>query len=171
MIQIANHLFTYLSDSPAEKRITLGDARLSLESEPPQNFDVLAVDAFSGDAIPVHLLTREALDLYWRHLKPNGILAIHTSNTFLSLDGIVKQLANRIGSPAKRIESDDVDALYITTSDWVLVSRNKSFMNSPKLAKNEEPIVVPPGLQLWTDDHNNLFQILKPLKGFLKDDE
>src|SRR5258708_20392584 len=78
---ITNNLFSYLRDTPAKVDVVMGDARLSLESEPPQNFDVLAVDAFSVDAIPIHLLTKEAFALYFRHLNPTGILAVHTSNT------------------------------------------------------------------------------------------
>ncbi len=166
VVQIANSLFTYLRESPARKEITLGDARLSLQSEAPQQFDVLAVDAFSGDAIPVHLLTEEAIELYLRHLKPNGILAIHTSNTFLDLDAVVKQLADRFGYPAKRIENEGNDKLCIAPSDWMLLSRNSRFMKSSLVTKQEEPIHIPVGLRPWTDNHNNLFQILRPLDFF-----
>jgi hypothetical protein len=162
--RIADSLFTYLRDSPAHKEITMGDARLSLQSEAPQQFDVLAVDAFSGDAIPVHLLTEEAISLYLRHLKPNGILAIHASNTFLVLDAVVKQLADRFGYPAKRIENEGNENLRVAPSEWVLVSRNSRFMTLSLVTKQEQPIHIPAGLRPWTDDHNNLFQILRPLK-------
>ena len=164
VVGIANSLFTYLRDNPARKEITLGDARLSLQSEAPQQFDVLAVDAFSGDAIPVHLLTAEAIELYLRHLKPNGILAIHASNTFLVLDAVVKQLADQFGYGVKRIENEGNDHLCVAPSDWVLVSRNSRFMTSSLVTKRGVAIQIPAGLRLWTDDHNNLFQILRPLK-------
>ena len=118
--------------------------------------------AFSGDAIPVHLLTREALELYLRHLKPSGILAIHTSNSFLVLDRAVKQLADQMSYPAKLVENEGNDYLSIAHSDWVLISRNSHFLNSPVVTRRERPITIPPGLQPWTDDHNNLFQILRP---------
>lgn len=163
VINIANSVFTYLRESPARKEITLGDARLSLENEPPQNFDVLAVDAFSGDAIPVHLLTKEAIALYLRHLKPNGILAIHTSNTYLRLDPVVKQLADNAGCEARSIRNESDDDQFIATADWVLVTRNRAFLNSDIIQKDSTEIEIPRGLRLWTDDYNNLFQILKPV--------
>lgn len=163
VINIANSVFTYLRESPARKEITLGDARLSLENEPPQNFDVLAVDAFSGDAIPVHLLTREAIALYLRHLKPNGILAIHTSNTYLRLNPVVKQLAANAGYEARSIRNESDDDQFIATAEWVLVTRNRAFGNSDIIQKDSTEIEIPRGLRLWTDDYNNLFQILKPV--------
>src|SRR2546428_10045954 len=103
VVPIAQTSFTYLRETPAKVDIVLGDARLSLENDPPQQFDVLAVDAFSGDAIPVHLLTREPVALYLRHLKPAGILAIHTSNTYLRLAPIVQLLARDAGCSARLI--------------------------------------------------------------------
>jgi hypothetical protein len=168
-VQIADSLFTYLRESPARKEILLGDARLSLQSEEPQQFDVLAVDAFSGDAVPVHLLTEEAIALYLKHLKPNGILAVHASNVYLVLDAVVKQWADRFGYSVKRIENGGNDRLCVAPSDWVLVSRNSRFMGSPLLTKQEMPIQIPAGLRPWTDDYNNLFQILRPLKLFSND--
>ena len=107
VLDIANNYFSYLRDSPARIDVVLGDARLSLENEAAQNFDVLAVDAFSGDAIPVHLLTHEAFALYLRHLKPEGILAVHTSNTYLNLSPVVQLLAQEAGCDAQMIINDD----------------------------------------------------------------
>ena len=141
----------------------LGDARLSLEREDPQQFDVLAVDAFSGDAIPVHLLTREAVALYFRHLKPEGILAIHTSNTYLDLAPIVKQIAGQAGVSATLISNEDDDENLISTSDWVLLTKSKRLAALFESTEGAEPIVVPPKLRLWTDSYNNLFYILKPI--------
>ncbi len=141
----------------------MGDARLSLESEPPQNFDVLAVDAFSGDAIPVHLLTKEAFALYFRHLKPNGILAVHTSNTYLNLPPVVQLLAEDAGYTAQMIINDDNQRKLIDSSDWVLVTRNNHFLETVETTVLIEPISVPSHLRLWTDDYNNLFQILRPV--------
>ena len=142
----------------------MGDARLSLIAEPPQEFDVLAVDAFSGDSIPVHLLTREAFALYLRHLKPTGVLAIHTSNTYLDLEPVVKLLADDAGYPAAWVSNDDDRRKLVDSSDWVLVTRNKRFLEDLETSTFVEPIVVPPKLRLWTDDYNNLFQILRPVK-------
>jgi hypothetical protein len=164
---IARNSFSYLRDTQARTDIVMGDARLSLESEPPQQFDVLAVDAFSGDAIPVHLLTKEVFALYLHHLKPEGILAVHTSNTYLDLAPVVQLLANDSGYPVRLITTDDNLRKLIDTSDWVLITRNKRFLDDLDTTAFSEPINVPPRLRLWTDDFNNLFQILKPVK-FLK---
>jgi hypothetical protein len=167
VVTIAKSLFTYLRESPARSDIVLGDARLSLEQESPQQFDVLAVDAFSGDAIPVHLLTKEAVTLYLRHLKPNGILAIHTSNSFLALDPVAKKLAEAFAYPAISILNAADDDQCISVADWVLITRNKNFLNQEIVVKQQQPIASTAGLRLWTDDYNNLFEILRPIK-FLK---
>jgi SAM-dependent methyltransferase len=164
VVSIARNWFTYLRDTRAKVDIAMGDARLSLEAEPDQQFDVLAVDAFSGDAIPVHLLTKEAFALYLRHLKPGGILAIHTSNTYLNLNPLVQLLACDARYPARLITNDDDLRKLIDASDWVLVTRNQQFLNDLDATAFEEPIVVPSKLRLWTDDYNNLFQILRPVQ-------
>jgi hypothetical protein len=163
VIRIAQNWFTYLKQSPAKIDIVLVDARLSLESEPSQNFDVLAVDAFSGDAIPVHLLTKEAFAIYFRHLKPNGILAVHVSNTYLDLTPVVKLLADDADYAARLIASDAEDEKLISTADWVLVTRNQDFLNVPEAFAGSENIEIPGGLTAWTDDKNNLFQVLRSL--------
>lgn len=164
VIPIAREWFSYLKQSPVAPEIVLGDARLSLERDPSQQFDVLAVDAFTGDAIPVHLLTKEAFALYFRHLKPEGILAVHTSNIYLDLAPVVKLLANDADYLAELIASEGDAAALISNADWVLVTRNLEFLNDPQASVGSEPIVVPPQLRLWTDDYNNLFQVLHPLK-------
>ena len=164
VVRIANASFSYLRDTPARTEITLGDARLSLESEPSQQFDVLAVDAFSGDAIPVHLLTRQAFTLYLHHLKPDGILAIHTSNTYLDLAPVVRLLAHDAGYAPRLIVNNDNRRKLIDSSDWMLVTRNKAFLDDLEDSVLIETVGVPPHLRLWTDDYNNLFQILRPVK-------
>jgi SAM-dependent methyltransferase len=168
VIQIARTYFSYLRDSPARIDVVLGDARLSLQNEPPQEFDVLAVDAFSGDAIPVHLLTREAFALYLRHLKPDGILAVHTSNTYLNLPPVVQMLAADAGCEARLIINEDNHRKLIDSSDWVVIARDGHFLDSLETTVLIEPISVPAKLPAWTDDFNNLFQILRPVK-FKKD--
>lgn len=166
VVSIAKNVFTYLRESPAKIDMSLGDARLSLEHESPEHFDVLAIDAFSGDAIPVHLLTREAMTIYFRHLRPGGILAFHTSNSYLQLAPVVKQLANAFGYPARLIENESDEDDLISTADWVLVTRNRQFLDLPIISRGQQPIRMPAGLRPWTDDYNNLFQILKPIKFF-----
>ncbi len=163
ILAIAKNSFSYLRDSPAKIDVILGDARLSLESETPQQFDVLAVDAFSGDAIPVHLLTREAFAVYLRHLKPDGILAIHASNTYLNLPPVVQLLAQDAGCEARMIINEDNHRKLVDSSDWVLVTRNHRFLDALDTTVPIEPISVPAHLRVWTDDFNNLFQILRPV--------
>jgi hypothetical protein len=164
VIKVAQDWFSYLKQSPAKSEIIPGDARLSLEREPPQEFDVLAVDAFSGDAIPVHLLTKEAFALYFRHLKPDGILAVHTSNTYLDLAPVVKLLADDAKYSARLISSEEDAPALISSADWVLVTRNQRFLDIPETSVGSESIPLPDHLRLWTDDYNNLYKILRSLK-------
>jgi SAM-dependent methyltransferase len=163
VIQIARTSFSYLRDSPAKIDVVLGDARLSLQNESSQRFDVLTVDAFSGDAIPVHLLTREAFALYLRHLTPDGVLAVHTSNTYLDLPPVVQLLAQDVGCEARMISNENNPRKLIDASDWVLVTRNRHFLDSIDSTVWLETISVPPNLRVWTDDFNNLFEILRPV--------
>src|SRR6267142_2106183 len=136
VVGLARSEFSFLADSPAKVEVALGDARLSLEREPPQNFDVLAVDAFSSDAIPVHLITREALGVYLKHVKSDGIVAFHVSNRFLDLIPVVARIAKEQGAHAVLVndDPDDEDESLRSRSDWVLVSRDPA-------ALEREPIV------------------------------
>jgi hypothetical protein len=163
VIAIADSSFGYLRDSAARIDIVPGDARLSLQNEAPQEFDVLAVDAFSGDAIPVHLLTKEAMAIYLRHLKPEGILAIHTSSEYLYLAPVVQLLADDVGYSTRWITSSYNQRTLAATSNWVLVTRNSRFIKDVDSSSSHRAIRVPPHLRLWTDDYNNLFQILRPV--------
>ena len=160
---IARESFSYLRDSKAQADVVMGDARLSLESEAPQEFDVLALDAFSGDAVPVHLLTQQAFALYARHVKPDGILAFHTSNTYLNLAPIVQLLANTGHYPTRLITNSDNRRKLIDSADWVLVTRNEHFLDELDASLMTESIEVPARLRAWTDDYNNLLQILRPI--------
>ncbi len=158
--RIAQSQFAFLRESKAAINIVPGDARLSLESEPPQNFDVLLVDAFSGDAIPIHLLTVEAFQLYLRQLQPNGVLAIHASNKYLDLTPIVDAAARALSLSTVSVINDGDESKVILTADWILIARTKE--NLPTQAavlaytRNPEKILPP-----WTDDYSNLLKILK----------
>jgi hypothetical protein len=163
VLKIANTSFSYLRDTPARVDVVMGDARLSLSAEPPQQFDVLAVDAFSGDAIPAHLLTKEAFAIYLHHLKPDGVLAIHASNTYLDLAPVIRLLANDADYPAVLISNSDEDRKLIDASDWVLVTHNTVFLNTLESSTFIDTITVPPHLKLWTDDYNNLFRLMRPV--------
>jgi spermidine synthase len=158
---IAHNVFTYLKESKAKIEIVRGDARLSMESEPPQRYDVIAVDAFSGDAIPVHLLTAEAIQLYQRQMQPNGILAFHISNLYLDLAPVVLQQAKSAGFEAVNISSPDDDYTGAYAADWVLVTANKAFLSVPAVHDVGKQIPPKPGLRLWTDDYSSLLPILR----------
>ena len=160
VIEIAQNEFTYLKDSKAGIEISLGDARLSLEREAPHNFDVLAVDAFSSDSIPVHLITREAMAVYLKHVKPGGAVVFHVTNRFLKLAPVVKQIADGLGLYSALI-IDEAEETNFSKTDWIIVTRDKALIESDAIAKKASEIDKIPGLRLWTDDFNNLFQILK----------
>jgi SAM-dependent methyltransferase len=166
---IARHYFTYLGKSRAHVEIVNGDARLSLAAEAPQRYDVLAIDAFSGDAIPVHLITSEALELYRRHLQPNGVIAFHVSNRYLNLAPVVKQLADHARLKSVLIANGDDDKRDVFSSDWVLVTANQAFIDALRYSRDREDITVPRGLRRWTDDYNSLLPILRSARR--EDDE
>ena len=164
VLEVARRDFTYLSDSPAAITPVLGDARLSMERELADGsavfFDVIAVDAFSSDSIPVHLITREALAVYMRHLKPDGVIAFHVSNRFLKLAPVVAQLADDADLDAINV-IDDPQAEAYSNSEWVLVTRNQQFLDRDAVTAASSEIDPIPGLPIWTDQFNNLFKILK----------
>lgn len=162
--RIARKYFTYLSDTKADVDVVFGDARLLLEREAErgmkQNFDVLVIDAFDGDAIPLHLLTREAFDVYWSHLKPDGLLAVHVSNRYVDLTPVVRGLAMLADHRAFQIVSTQHERLDIDGARWMLVTSNRKFLASkavevaatPWSERDEKPFV-------WTDDSANLWSV------------
>jgi hypothetical protein len=158
-----NGFFTYLRDTPAKVDIVPGDARLSMEREVAngdlQKFDVLIVDAFSGDAIPVHLLTREAIEIYLRELSPSGVLAIHISNRYLDLRPVVHELAQRFNLHSGWMHAPG--GPFSQQSDWILLARNDEVLRQPEVASKLQSLDTQRKVRLWTDDYSNLFQILK----------
>ncbi len=163
---VATHLFTYTRDTPASVSIAEGDARLTLAAEPPQHFDVLVVDAFSGDSIPIHLLTREALDLYLRHLAPGGIIAFHISNQYLDLAPVLARLAestqNNSAPPliARRIDTAPDDDRGERRASWVLLTGRTGLFNDPAFAASR-PVSSRPDVRLWTDQYSSLLPIVR----------
>ena len=143
----------------------IGDGRLSLEREPIQHYDVLAVDAFSGDAIPAHLLTKQSFELYFKHLKPDGILAIHISNKHLKLGLVVEELCKAFGVSRVLIDDEktdqEEDEEEVFGSDWALVATNPRSLESPEIKDAVTALPSQTNLRVWTDDYNNIFQILK----------
>jgi hypothetical protein len=159
--------FTYVAHSRAKVDIVMGDARLSMERElergDPQRFDLLALDAFNSDAIPVHLLTREAFATYLKHMKPDGIIAVHISNRYFDLQPVVESLAKNFDLQAVSISDDNEESWWIYDSTWVLVARKERFQETPALLEaadsaDKRSKAPPP---LWTDDYTSLFRILR----------
>jgi SAM-dependent methyltransferase len=163
---LARSQFKYLEYCQGKVDVVMGDARLMLERElkenQPQHFDLLALDAFSSDAIPVHLLTKEAFEIYWKHLKPDGVLAVHISNRYLNLRPVVEKLAAHFGLEAVSISDDDESNWWVYATTWVLVSKNKALLDTPRIREAAE---APEGdgksSPLWTDDFASLYPILK----------
>ena len=163
--RIAREYFTFLKDAKGTQQVVLGDGRISLERELANNarqqFDILAVDAFSGDGIPVHLLTREAFALYWEHLGPDGILALHITNRHFDLSPVVRALARESGKRALRIKDVADRERGNNYSEWVLVTSNQIFLKDPFVNFRIQPWPTLSEI-LWTDDYSNLFQVVAP---------
>ena len=158
--RLARTEFHFLPDCKAQVEIAMGDARLSLEREQPENFDVLAVDAFSSDSIPVHLLTRQAMDLFFRHLKPDGILAVHISNRYLDLQPVLRGETRVSNKVARVFDTDEDQTQDVFGATWVLIT-NPSPGFSKSILDNSTGLEELRNVRLWTDDYSNLFQILK----------
>jgi len=152
--------FKFLRYCQAKHDVAMGDARLSLEREEPENFDVLAVDAFSSDSIPVHLLTKEAMQLYFRHLRPDGILAVHISNRFLDLEPVVGTESQALGKTARTVDTDDDESQDIFSATWVLVTSPEAGFGG-LVVNASKRVEMARRTRLWTDDYSNLLQILK----------
>jgi hypothetical protein len=164
--KIATTEFTYVENCPAKVDIVMGDARLSMEEElargESQQFDLLALDAFSSDAIPVHLLTREAFAVYRKHLKPGGVIAVHVSNRYLDLRPVVEKLAENFGMTAATIYHDHDPNWWVYATTWILVTDNKEYLAQPAIADvTEDPEERSKPAPLWTDDYASLYTILK----------
>ncbi len=156
VVDLSWRYFTYLENSPATIEIVLGDARLSMEREAPQAFDILVLDAFSGDAIPVHLLTREAFGLYRTHLKEGGVLAVHISNRHLDLGPVVAGLAAHYG-----MRTVEIYRPAPSISRWMLVTENEAFLRDKAVQKAaEDGRTTFRPVRMWTDQYSNLFEIL-----------
>jgi SAM-dependent methyltransferase len=163
VIELAQREFSYLRDSAAKIELVLGDGRLALEREAPQGYDLLAADAFSSDSVPMHLMTREALELYLRHVRPGGVVVFNVTNRYLDLAPVVKRLADALGVHARLVSHTPSDAEYglYSTTDFVLVTTDAKLFERPQLAEVAEEIAVPRKVSVWTDDFNNLLQALR----------
>ena len=139
----------------------LGDGRLSLEREPSQQFDLLVMDAFSGDSVPVHLITREAFEIYFRHVKPGGLVAVNITNSYLDLRRVVERAASHFGRIAIHYSDTAVDNFVCYSSDWALIAPPSIRESSPELLAEGEILKPSPNFRLWTDDFSNLWSIVR----------
>lgn len=165
VVTAARAHFSYLADSSANIEIAQGDARLLLQHEleagGSQNFDAIVVDAFSGDAIPVHLMTREALSIYRRHLRPGGVVAFHVSNRHLALEPVVQRLADDAGMQARLIDFEPPLGSFIEhSSSYVLLAEDEAWFQNPAIEPHAETIDAS-GASLWTDDYSNLLSAMR----------
>jgi hypothetical protein len=155
-------LFTFLMDCPAKLDVILGDARLSMEAEAAhgelQDFDVLVVDAFSGDQIPVHLLTKEAVQTYLRHLSPNGVLAFHTTNASLDLKPVMLGLGREFRLGVLPLVAHDRDTQ--ASNEWVLLSWNRQLLETPAMLRFGRVLEADANAPVWTDDSSNMWQLV-----------
>ena len=165
VIRLSDKYFTYRRDTPAEVDVILGDARLSLEREraedDPLKYDILVIDAFSSDSIPMHLLTKESVELYLDRLQPDGILAIHTSNRFLDLSSVVLGIAQELNWPCVLIESSGNHHKAVNQSQWILMTQNWEFLNDEEIRKVSTPSWPESGKPIvWTDDYGSLWHVI-----------
>jgi SAM-dependent methyltransferase len=164
VIDIARREFTYLSDTPARVETAIGDGRLVIESEPANHeFDILVMDAFSGDSVPVHLITREAFRSYFDHLKPGGILAVNISNKYLDLEPVMQRAAEALGKTGfvYHYTPPEDDVLCFSCS-WTLIMNDATSRAHPELAQHASKDLHPTRpFRVWTDDFSNMYSILK----------
>jgi hypothetical protein len=165
VVDIARREFTFLADTPARTEVVMGDGRLSLEREAPRGYDVLGIDAFSGDSIPMHLVTREAMALYVKHIKPDGVIVFQATNRFIDLLPVVKRLAAEFGLEAVNISdspiAEDGPEYWYSSTDQIIVTRNRKLLEWPRIDEASDEIEDRPDLPIFTDAHHNLLRILK----------
>ncbi|QDV40457.1 spermidine synthase [Stieleria neptunia] len=162
--ELSGRFFTYLQDSAARTKVCIGDARIVMERELRENrrqhFDVLAIDAFSSDAIPVHLLTTECAEIYRRHLAADGILAIHISNRFLDLGPVVRGLADSLDWQSIRVSNDKDESTGVYSSTWVLLTENVEVAEQLRLSPAFEAWEKDDTILHWRDDYSGLWNLL-----------
>lgn len=164
--KLARSTFSHLERSPAKIDVIMGDARLSMEHEvaggKSQQFDLLALDAFSSDAIPVHLLTKEAFEIYLRQMKDDGVIAVHVSNRYLDLIPVVENLAAHFNLGLATIADDFTEDWWVYRTTWVLVTKNKALLANEKIHDVADDASTDKRMHtLWTDDYASLYEILK----------
>ncbi len=160
--------FTYLADAPAQPKMILGDGRLQLAQAPEQQFDLLVMDAFSSDAIPIHLITQEALQLYLSKLKPTGLIAINITNRFLDLEPVLAALTESLDLVALQQYNRNLSAQERqagkTPSRWVIISRDVQNFGGLPQDPRWQPLTRQKHIPAWTDDFSQLWPLIQPLR-------
>jgi hypothetical protein len=167
--EISSTQFSFFNSCPAEKQIYMGDGRLVLERLPSEQLDFLAMDAFSSDAVPMHLLTREAYKIYAQHLKPDGVLAVNISNRYLDLEPVVAQAGSEMGWSGVTVYDDGSEEAFYVSSTWMILSPKADIFNHTNFQDpNVNPMRVRPGFRAWTDDYSNIVKITTGLPSWLQ---
>jgi spermidine synthase len=165
VVTAAKKDFTFLEKMKGTHEIVIGDGRLSLDREPSRQFDVLAMDAFSGDSIPTHLITKEAMEIYMKHLKPNGVIVFQATNRFVDLLPVAKNLADAHGLSIVLVtDSPDFETgpeYWLANTDQVIMTRNQNLLNQEKIKSGAVEIQKRPGFPMFTDDYINLLRLFK----------
>ena len=161
--RVGRSLFSYITNSQAEISIVIGDGRMSLQREASQQFDLLILDAFSGDSIPTHLLTLEAMDTYIRHLKPDGIVAFHISNSHLDLEPVVRAMAEKHGLTSVLLPAAQTDISQgKLPSVWMLLTADEMMLNRPLVTQLRQAYELETASTIpWTDEHSSLYLIFR----------
>jgi spermidine synthase len=162
IVELATRHFSFLRATKAKVEHVIGDGRLSLEREPSRGFDLLAIDAFSGDAVPMHLLTREAMAIYVRHLKPGGAIVFQATNRFVNLMPVIRRLADEFGMQTLWVDDEPKlrKGFFAFGTDQVIVTKNAALLHAPTLAGVGKPAPARADLATFTDDYYNLLRIL-----------
>jgi len=162
--------FTFIADSAATVDVAVGDGRLLLQDEAARRFDVLVVDAFSGDSIPVHLLTREAVMLYRQRLKPGGVIALHVSNSHLDLRPVVGRIAAELGMELALVADGGIEGdVSKSASDWILLADDRLLFDQSLIRQATVPMPQRTDARAWTDDYSNILQVMTFGRGELAD--
>jgi len=165
VLRIAKEDFSYLRDCPGEVEVTIGDARLSMEKElaggKKQDYDLLVVDAFSDDAIPVHLLTRQSFQLYLNRLAAGGALAVHISNINLDLEPVVLENARHFGLASALIKDPGDSQKHAFGSNWFLLALDQTLLGTEEIKNAATDLSKIKSIRPWTDDFSNLFQVIR----------
>jgi len=165
VVRAAEQEFTFLRDMKGTHEVIIGDGRLTLDREPSRQFDVLAIDAFSGDSIPSHLITKEAMDIYMKHLKSNGVIVFQATNRFVDLMPVARNLADAHGLSVVLIADsprfDYGPGYWLATTDQVIMTKDRSVLSAEHLQSAGKEIPKRPGFPMFTDDYINLLRLLK----------